>query len=83
MENKNNTCKLTDKQKFVIDFMSHIYLTENQWVSPTLIGRLYGIRFLNRDDCYSSTGSPILKKLVDLGLVERNKKGWYRLLNKI
>lgn len=71
---------LSDKQKFVIDFLKDIYNTENQWASPTLVGRAYGIRFLNRQDCHSATGSPILKKLTELGFTERNEKGWYRFL---
>lgn len=71
---------LSDKQKFVIDFLKYIYETENKWVSPTLVGKVYGIEFLNRDDCHSATGSPILKKLTELGFVERNNKGWYRFI---
>jgi len=72
--------EITYKQKFVIDFLKDIYNSENQWASPTLVGKAYGIKFLNRKDCHSSTGSPILKKLTKLGFVERNEKGWYRFL---
>jgi len=75
---------LSDKQKFVIDYLKSIYDTDLEingaWVSPTLVGLVYGIKFLGKDNCHSSTGSPILKKLVELGYVERNEKGWYRFL---
>ncbi len=75
---------LSDKQKFVIDYLKSIYDTDlninGAWTSPTLIGKVYGIKFLNKENCHSSTGSPILKKLTELGFVERNKNGWYRFL---
>ena len=76
---------LSDKQKFVIDYLKGIYDTDlginGAWASPTLVGLVYGIKFLGKDNCHSSTGSPILKKLVKLGYVERNEKGWYRFLS--
>lgn len=72
---KSNMEGITEKQQFVLDYLKDV----DDYVSPTTIGKLYGKRFLNRDDCHSSTGSPILKKLVTLGLVDRNYRGWYKL----
>ena len=75
---------LSYKQRFVIDYLKSIYDTDfninGAWASPTLVGKVYGIKFLNKDNCHSSTGSPILKKLAELGFVERDKNGWYRFL---
>jgi hypothetical protein len=75
---------LTEKQKFVIDYLKSIYNSDYElngaWVSPTLVGKIYGIKFLNKLNCHSSTGSPILKKLTELGFVDRNENGWYRFL---
>lgn len=77
--------ELTNKQKFVIDFLRDEYNSDfkinDGWVSPTTVGHSYGIKFLNKDTCHSSTGSPILKKLVVLGYVERSRKGWYRFVD--
>jgi len=72
--------KLTNKQQFVVDYLKEkcTLPINSGWVSPTEVGRIYGIKFLNSFTKHSSTGSPILKKLVKLGYVERNNKGWYK-----
>lgn len=72
---------LTNRQNWVLN-----YLTEYKrqycdgWVSPSQVGNQYGIAVLDKKGLHSSTGSPILKELVEKGLVERNKKGHYRIL---
>jgi hypothetical protein len=83
----NNTQKpLNERHKYILGYMQTVYESELEtnggWCSPTLIGKVYGVKFLNRSDCHSSTGSPILKYLCKMGIVERNSKGWYRYIAK-
>lgn len=47
------------------------YLSGKDFTSPTEIGGLF--------DGHSATGSPICKRLVKLGFLERNKRGHYKL----
>ena len=47
------------------------------WFSPTEIGKAVG-----GIKKHSSYGSPICKKMVELGIAERNEKGHYRLINQ-
>lgn len=44
-----------------------------KFISPTEIGQIFGGR-------HSSFGSPICKRMVELGLAERNSRGQYRIL---
>ena len=50
------------------------YMRNKSWVSPTRIGAL--IKFGG----HSSIGSPVCKKMVELGIAERNESGHYRLI---
>lgn len=68
--------KLTNRQKWCLNYLEKI---SNDFISPTQVGKAYGEEVLKRNNCHSSTGSPILKSLVTLDLVERNAKGWYKL----
>ena len=62
--------ELTDNQSKVC-----AYLASRDYVSPTEIGRgVMGPGY------HSSWASPICKKLVSLGFLERSVKGAYRLL---
>ena len=54
----------------------------DDYISPSELGRLYGQKYLGRDNCHSSTASPICKRLVAKGLVSRNNKGWYKLIKE-
>jgi hypothetical protein len=59
---------LTDRQKQVLAF-----LKGKGWTSPTEIGRsVWG------DGHHSSSASPVCKRLVQLGALERNDAGHYR-----
>ena len=49
------------------------YMRKQGWVSPTTIGVII-------NGGHSSVGSPLCKRMVELGMVERNAKGHYRLL---
>jgi hypothetical protein len=60
--------KLTPLQTELLRYMRGLPFT-----SPTDIGRgFWG------PPHHSSTASPVLLRLVKLGLVSRNKRGWYR-----
>ena len=62
--------KLARMQQSVVD-----YLRGKDWTSPSEIGReVWG------PGHHSSTGSPRCKRLVEMGVLERNERGHYRLL---
>jgi hypothetical protein len=59
---------VTDRQRAVL-----AYLTGKDWTSPTDIGRnVWGWPH------HSATASPVCKRMVAIGLLERNSKGLYR-----
>ena len=70
---------LSSRQKWVYNYLKN-FCNREEWITPTRVGYEYGKGVLGRNNCHSATGSPILKKLLSLGLVERNKKGHYRLI---
>lgn len=62
----------TERQKLVLMYLRMFPI----WLSPTLIGeRALGLNY----DCASAKASPVCRQLVKQGLVERNKKGHYRI----
>lgn len=65
--------RLSGRQQDVI-----AYLRGKDWTSPTEIGgKVWGYPH------HSSTASPVCKRLVARGLLERNGRGHYRLLSNI
>jgi len=59
---------LTERQKQVLAF-----LRGKSWTSPTEIGRsVWG------EGHHSASASPVCKRLVQLGALERNEMGHYR-----
>ncbi len=64
IERKLNLC-----EKWIVDF-----LKGKCWTSPTRIGNAYG-----GGQCHSSWASPKCLRLVEMGLLERDDRGWYRL----
>ena len=46
---------------------------KRRYVSPTTIGSII-------NGGHSSVGSPVCKRMVELGIAERNEKGHYRLI---
>lgn len=64
--------RMGEKIKKAIDYMNEVYISQGRdWISPTEIGHQFG--------GHSAVGSPICKKAVELGWMERNEKGHYRL----
>jgi len=61
--------RITIEQKIDI---AKKYMIGRGWCSPTQIGAQI-------NGGHSSVGTPVCKKMVDLGLAERNNKGHYRL----
>jgi len=60
-------------QDFIIN-----YLKGKDFTSPSEIGRAFG---RGKEGIYhSSWASPKCKKLVEMGLLERNEKGHYRIV---
>lgn len=70
-QNMEDDMSLTGKQQDVI-----AYLRDKDWTSPTEIGgKVWGYPH------HSATASPVCKRLVVRGLLERNDRGHYRLLS--
>lgn len=66
----NEQTELTNNQKQVVCYLR---VHGDRWVPPTEIGcELMGPGY------HSSWASPICKKLVGMGLANRNKKGHYK-----
>lgn len=60
---------LTERQKQVVKF-----LEGKGWTAPTVIGRsVWG------DGHHSASASPVCKRLVLLGVLQRNDDGHYRI----
>lgn len=70
--------KLTEKQEWFLRFLEENTRDSQQYLSAGYLGFTYGQEVLNRCDRHSSTASPTLLKLTEMGLVERNNKGHYR-----
>lgn len=63
--------RLSGRQQDVI-----AYLRGKEWTSPTEIGGMvWGFPH------HSATASPVCKRLVERGLLERNERGHYRILS--
>lgn len=61
---------LTERQKQVIKF-----LDGKDWTAPTVIGRsVWG------EGHHSASSSPVCKRLVELGVLQRNDAGHYRIV---
>lgn len=67
---------LTPNQQQVLAYLRH----RRCWTSPTEIGRNVGGYGSTGRIRHSSWASPICKRLVELGLVERSAKGHYRAI---
>lgn len=68
-------------EEFIIKYLEGKYL----FTSPTEIGLAYGIYkhglYHNKSGYHSAWATPRCKKLVALGVLERNKLGHYRIKN--
>lgn len=66
--------RMEEKIKKATEYMKRVAISQGRdWISPTEIGEevMGG---------HSAVGSPICKKMVEQGIVERSEKGHYRLL---
>lgn len=71
---------LTKTQQWVLDYLQQY---PGDWVSPTSIGRAYGV-FKHGDSFsayayHSAWGSPRCLALTKMGLIQRSGRGWYRV----
>ena len=67
--------KLTRNQNNILEYLKK----RNYYVTPTEIGKnVGGMMIGDRGVRGSSWASPICKRLVELGLIERNVSGWYK-----
>lgn len=64
-------------------FILSVLKKTGDWTSPTYIGNEWGLKLTGEKffaaRYHSSWASPKCKRLVKLGLIKRNKKGWYKL----
>lgn len=67
--------ELTTNQQMAKDYLQS---KSPEFVSPTEVGREVGLK-LGKKDLHSAFGSPLCKRLVALGLAERNDQGHYRI----
>lgn len=66
---------MSEKIQKAVDYMTDVYLKQGRdFISPTEIGNQFG--------GHSAIGSPICKKAVTLGIMLRNDKGHYCLVQQ-
>jgi hypothetical protein len=70
-----NISGLTDKQKWMYNYVSSC---GDRFVSPTEVAEQYGLTFKG-NKLASNFSSPVLTFLVNEGLLEKNKKGHYKI----
>jgi len=72
---------LTKKQEWMLNYLKENSNYANgkavEYVSPTEVGRAYG-ESNGKRGYHSSTASPVLLKLTELGLISRNENGHYK-----
>lgn len=77
--------KLTKKQEWMLNYLKDNSDYANgkaiEYISPTEVGRKYG-ESMGKKGYHSSTASPVLKHLSELGILIRNDKGHYKFNNK-
>lgn len=71
------TKDLTKNQKLALELLRS---KSPAFVSPTEVGRTVGAQ-IGKPGNHSSFGSPLCKKLVTLGLAERNDAGHYKAIS--
>lgn len=70
--------KLTAQQKLALEYLNS---KNGEFISPGAVGGYIWLK-IGKGSGHSSTGSPVCKKLVQLGLAERNNKGHYKTFYK-
>ena len=70
---KNN---ITNEKENLI--LRYLKLWDAQFVSPTEIGKCYGMDILKRTNCHSSTVTAALKQLHSANMIYRNERGHYK-----
>lgn len=84
MEAKEMTFgELTKRQAWIVWYLAG----RTDFVSPSEIGIQYGLhKYRDQNFCphsyHSAMASPVCLQLVKLGILKRNKRGWYKLISK-
>lgn len=77
---------LTKKQEWMLNYVKENTNCANvqgaEYVSPTKVGRAYG-ESQGKEGYHSSAASPVLLKLTEKGLIERNDQGHYRYYSQL
>ena len=74
LQTKNEFNKLTDKQLWMLNYV----LSFEDFVSPSKVGRNWGIALSKSKMCGSQHASKTLQSLVSKGLLIKNNKGHYK-----
>jgi len=69
---------LSHDERMIFDFLYSLASESKRFVSPTELGRT-----LKGGNYHSAWASPICLKMVKMGLLGRNKKGWYRIRKSV
>ena len=69
---------ITYNQQKIMDYLKGM----KEFVSPTEIAHSVGGETRSGVQRHSSWSSPICKRLVKLGMLERDHRGWYRPITK-
>lgn len=73
-----DTRQLTENEKAMLAYLDG----QKEFVSPTKIGLAFG-HTSGGQQRHSSWASPICKRLVEKGYLERSPRGWYRPITNV
>ena len=68
--------EITLKEEFMLSYLAHI---NHKWVSPTALGRAYGMKVKNRKDYNAGHSRNCMQRLLKMKLVQVNDCGHYKL----
>ncbi len=72
--------KREERKQAILQFMmNEDRMFANEWISPTVLGqKALGLEYHNA----SSITSRVCQDLVREGLLERDRRGWYRMVER-